>query len=81
MEDLCKLIFTNVWEIDLDSVMVNVLAIGPNVHGFKSEDGGLLRSIKFRSTTTFGGEMKSTAPCRKMLRHVTDSAEYDGDTT
>jgi hypothetical protein len=47
-----------------------------------AEDNGLFRAIKIHSTTSFGGEIKSSAPCRKILRHVIKiSAEYDRDTT
>jgi hypothetical protein len=42
--------------------MVSVLAIGPNVEGFKP--GGV--------TPSFGGEVKPEAPCHKILWHVKD---------
>jgi hypothetical protein len=32
----------------------------------------ILRSIKIRSTTSFGGEVKPSAKCRNNLRHVED---------
>jgi hypothetical protein len=31
-----------------------------------------LRTIKVRSTSSFGEVVKPSAPCRKMLRHVKD---------
>jgi hypothetical protein len=31
----------------------------------KAEDDGLLRVIKIRSTTSFGGEVKPSVPCRR----------------
>jgi hypothetical protein len=37
--------------------------------------------MKIRSTTSFGGEVKPTAPCCKILRHVKDPSEYDKDAT
>jgi hypothetical protein len=37
-----------------------------------AEDGGFLRVKQVRSTTSFGGEVKPVAPCRKILR-VEDS--------
>jgi hypothetical protein len=54
----------------LVGVMVSVLAIGPKVHGFKPARGsGFLRTIKFRSTPSFGGEFKWQAPCCKTSQH------------
>jgi hypothetical protein len=51
--------------------MVKVLATGPKVRGFKrGRDDGFLRALKVRSTLSFGWEVKSEAPCRKILRHV-----------
>jgi hypothetical protein len=39
--------------------MVNMLAIGPNVHGFKPGQGdGFLAAIEVHSTPSFGGEVK-----------------------
>jgi hypothetical protein len=35
-----------------------------------AEDNGFLRAIKIRSTLSFGGEVKPSAPRRKILRHV-----------
>jgi hypothetical protein len=52
-------------------VMVSVLVIGPKVRRFKSgREDGFLRAINILSTTSFGGEVKPSAPCRKFLRHV-----------
>jgi hypothetical protein len=52
----------------LDSQVVIVLANGPKVCGFKpAEDDGFLTVIKIRSTTSFGGEIKPSASCRKIL--------------
>jgi hypothetical protein len=53
-----------------------MLAIEPNVHEFKlGRDEGFLRTIKIRSTPSFGGEVKPLAPCRKILRHVVEPFE------
>jgi hypothetical protein len=42
--------------------MVSVLAIGPNVRGFKLGCGdGFLQALKIRSTPSFGGEVKPSA--------------------
>jgi hypothetical protein len=53
-------------------LVVSALAIGPKVRGFRSQRGrGFLRAVKIRSTPSFGGEVKPSAPC-KILRHVKD---------
>jgi hypothetical protein len=56
--------------------VVIVLAIGPKVHGFKPGRGRwILEAIQIRSTTSFGGEIKLSAICRKILRHVKNPCE------
>jgi hypothetical protein len=53
--------------------VVIVLVVGPKVCGFRlGPDDEFLRTIKIRSTTSFGGKVKPSAPCRKILRHVKD---------
>jgi hypothetical protein len=37
-----------------------------------AKDDGLLRAIKFCSTTSFGGKLKPSIPCHKILWHVKD---------
>jgi hypothetical protein len=60
------------------NVMVIVLAIRPKVRGFKpGREQWLLRSIKNRSTTSFGREVKQSAPCCKILQHVKDPCGYE----
>jgi hypothetical protein len=55
----------------LGGLVVTVLAVGPKVRIFKPSRGCLiLREIKIRSTLYFGWEIKPSAPCRKILRHV-----------
>jgi hypothetical protein len=49
--------------------VVSVLTIKPKVRVFKPEGDGLLRAIKIRSTTSYGGEVKPSAPGRKILRN------------
>jgi hypothetical protein len=46
-----------------------------------AEDDEYLRAIKIRSTTFFGGEVKPSVPCRKILRHVKDPYDYGRDTS
>jgi hypothetical protein len=43
--------------------VVSVLAPGPKVRGFNPD--GFFRVIKIRSTTSFGGEVKPSVPCRR----------------
>jgi hypothetical protein len=55
----------------LGGVMVSVLANGPKVHGFKPGRGdGFFKCDRISSTPSFGGEVKPSVPCRKILRHV-----------
>jgi hypothetical protein len=50
---------------------VSVLSTGHKVRGLKPERGDeFLSAIKIRSTSSLGGEVKSSAPCGKILRHV-----------
>jgi hypothetical protein len=52
-------------------LLAGVLSIGPKVHAFKpGRDDRFLRAIKARSTPPFGGEVKPSAPYRKILQHV-----------
>jgi hypothetical protein len=44
-----------------------------------AEYAGFLRAIKFRSTTASGGELKPSAPCRKIFGMLKNPAEYDRD--
>jgi hypothetical protein len=51
--------------------MVSVLVTAYKVRGFKpAERDGFLKAIKIRSTSSFGGEVKPDAPCRKIIRDV-----------
>jgi hypothetical protein len=53
--------------------MISMLAVGPKDCGFKPGQGRLiLGTIKIRNTPFFGGEVKPSASCRKILRHVKD---------
>jgi hypothetical protein len=46
--------------------MVSVLATGPKVRWFIPGRGRwILAVIKIRSTTSFGGEVKPSVPCRR----------------
>jgi hypothetical protein len=57
--------------VGLGDVMVIILATGPKVRGFiHGREREFLRAIKIHSTTSFGGKVKRSAPCHKILRHV-----------
>jgi hypothetical protein len=59
--------------LHLGGVIVSVLVTGRIVRGFKpGRVDEFLRAIKIHSTSSFGGEAKPEAPCRKILRHVKD---------
>jgi hypothetical protein len=62
----------NATEVVLSGLVVIVLAIGPWVRGFKhGRNNRLLRTIKVRSASSFGGEIKPSTLC-KILWHVKD---------
>jgi hypothetical protein len=49
--------------------VVRVLVTGPKVRGFKPGRGRqFLKPIKIRTATSFGGEVKSSALCRKIFK-------------
>jgi hypothetical protein len=55
----------------LGGLVVIVLAIGPKVRRLKPGRGRwILRAIKLWSTTSFGGEVKPSVQCCKILRYV-----------
>jgi hypothetical protein len=59
--------------------VVSVLATGPKGRGLEPGQGdGFLMAIKFRSTPSFGWEVKPEFPRRKILRHVKDLLESHG---
>jgi hypothetical protein len=69
MPFLCLSVDRNV--VALGGLVAIELPTGPKVRGFNpGRDDGFLRAIKIRSTTSFGGEVKPSVPCRKILRHV-----------
>jgi hypothetical protein len=68
-------------QVVLDGIAVIVLSTGPKVCGFKPGRGdGYLRAIKIRSAPSFGGEAKTSAPYRKILRHVKEPCSYERHT-
>jgi hypothetical protein len=55
-----------------------VFVIGPKVRGFKpGQKRWIFKGDKIRRATSFGGEVKTSFPCR--LRHVKDTNRYEGD--
>jgi hypothetical protein len=55
------------------SAMVKVLTIGPKVRG---RGDGMFKVMKIHSTPYFGGKIKQSAPCCKILRHVKELYDY-----
>jgi hypothetical protein len=54
--------------VHLGAVVVRVLALDARFAVTKpTEDDGFLRATKIRSEPSFGGEVKTSAPCRKIL--------------
>jgi hypothetical protein len=54
--------------VALGGLVVSVLATGPKfgpAGSIPTEGDGFLRVIKIRSTTSFGGEVKPSDPCRR----------------
>jgi hypothetical protein len=63
-------------DVVFGGVMVSVLVIGRKVLEFKpSRLRWILRVIKIFSTPSFGGEVKPSAPCRKILWHAKEPFE------
>jgi hypothetical protein len=61
----------------LDGAIFGVLAIGSTACGFKPSRGDeFLRAIQIRSTPSFGEEVKPSALCRNILRHVKIASKY-----
>jgi hypothetical protein len=61
--------------VDLGGLVVSVLATGPKVRGFDPDRRWILRVIKIRSTTSFGGEVMPSVPCK---RHVKEPYGMNG---
>jgi hypothetical protein len=59
--------------------VVSRLAIGPNVRGFKADRGRWIFNgdKKIFSAPSFGGEVKPSVPCHKILRHVKNPSKYE----
>jgi hypothetical protein len=61
----------------LGGVMISMLGIGTKVCGFKPGRGDkLLKAIKIRSIPSFGGEVNTETPRRKILWYVKISCKY-----
>jgi hypothetical protein len=53
-------------ERKLGGLVVACLTLDPRFAGsYPAEDDGSLRAIKIRSTTSFGGKVKKSVPCRR----------------
>jgi hypothetical protein len=59
------------------TITTAVLATGLKVCGSNpTESDEILRAIIIRSTTSFGGEVKPSGPCRMFLRHPKSPLRY-----
>jgi hypothetical protein len=68
--------------VALGGIVVACLPLDPTFAGSKpAEDDGLLSTIKIRSTTSFGGEVKPSVLCPKILRLVKEPYKYERDTS
>jgi hypothetical protein len=62
--------------VDLGGVVDESLTLETRFAGLNSaEDHRVLRAIKVSSTTSFGGEVKPSVPCRNVLQHVKEPYE------
>jgi hypothetical protein len=67
-------------KVALGGLMVTVLAIGPRFAGSNPTEGdGFFRTIKICNKPAFGGEVKPSAQCCRILRHVKEPYEYERD--
>jgi hypothetical protein len=58
------------------------LPLDPRFAGSNRAEGdGILKDDKIRSRPSFGGEVKPSVPCRKILRHVKEAYKYEIDTS
>jgi hypothetical protein len=54
------------FQVTLGGLVTACLPLDPRFAGSNpAEDDGFLRVIKIRSTTSFGGEVKPSVPCRR----------------
>jgi hypothetical protein len=66
----------------LGGLVVVGLQLDPKFAGSNAaEDDGFLRAIKIHSTTSIGGEVKPSIPCRKILLYVKEPYVYERDTS
>jgi hypothetical protein len=62
------------YRVALGGLVVTMVSTGPRFAcPNPDEDDGILRAIKVRIMTSFGGEIQPSVPCRKILRHAKDS--------
>jgi hypothetical protein len=56
--------------------VVACLPLDPRFAGpYPVENDGVVIEIKIRGTTSFGGKIKQSVPCRKILQHVKETFE------
>jgi hypothetical protein len=64
LDVLCSRSYSSTYlTVALGELVVSVLATGPKVRGFDPDRGRWI--FKIRSTTSFGGEVKPSVPCRR----------------
>jgi hypothetical protein len=68
--------------VALGSIVVTCLPLHPRFAGSNpADDDEFLRELRIRSTTSYGGEVKPSVPCRKILQRVKEPYEYERDTS
>jgi hypothetical protein len=60
-------------EVSVGAVAISVLAIGLEILWFKQGRGRWIFRVIIRSTPSFGGDVKPSAPYLKILSHVKES--------
>jgi hypothetical protein len=58
-------------------LVVSVLVMRHKVHGFKPGRGTFTRVKKICGMPSFGGEVKLSVPCHKILQHVKNPLKYE----
>jgi hypothetical protein len=67
--------------VALSGLVVACLQFGPRFVGSNpAENDGFLKATKIGSIIYFGGEVKPSIPCHKILCHVKEPYERETDT-
>jgi hypothetical protein len=66
----------------LGGIVVACLLMETRIEGSNpAEDNRFIRETKIRTAILFGGEVKPPSTCRKILRHVKETFDYERDTS